>query len=100
MISQNEVHLAGWLVNDAVVGYTKDNREVAIFTMVTYRDNDREKREYHRVISLRNASEIGILKSGEGVHVWGTLHTRTYTTKDGIEKAVTEIIAHNVTMEM
>lgn len=100
MISQNEVHLAGWLVNDAVVGYTKDNREVAIFTMVTYRDNDREKREYHRVVSLRNASEIGILKSSEGVHVWGTLHTRTYTTKDGIEKAVTEIIAHNVTMEM
>lgn len=37
MISQNEVHLAGWLVNDAVVGYTKDNREIAIFTMVTYR---------------------------------------------------------------
>lgn len=60
----------------------------------------REASEWHRVVCMGRLAEIAdqYLRKGSQVYIEGSIHTRKWTDKDGIEKYSTEIKAHSLQM--
>jgi len=59
-----------------------------------------EKTEWHRLVFFNRLAEIvgQYLRKGSKVYVEGSLRTRKYTDKNGIERYVTEIIVNEMSM--
>ena len=106
MNSVNKVILVGNLTRDPELRKTEHNKAVCSFGLATNRNwttetgKKREEPEYHRVVAWEKLAEFcsKYLRKGRKVYVEGRLHTRSYTAKDGTEKAATEIVVDDLVL--
>ncbi|MRD46695.1 single-stranded DNA-binding protein [Caenimonas koreensis] len=107
MASVNKVIIVGNLGRDPEMRTFPSGDRVAnvtIATTDTWKDKNtgekKEATEWHRVVFNGRLAEIvgEYLKKGSQVYVEGSLRTRKWTDKDGIEKFTTEIRADEMKM--
>jgi single-strand DNA-binding protein len=107
MASVNKVILVGNLGRDPEVRTFPSGDRVANVTIATtdkWKDKQsnemREATEWHRVVFNGRLAEIveQYLRKGAQIYVEGSLRTRKWTDKDGIEKYTTEIPADQMQM--
>ena len=99
MASVNKVILVGNLGADPEVRYLPSGEAVVnlrLATTDTWKDkegNKQEATEWHRVSFFGRQAEVcgQYLKKGSQIYVEGSIRTRKYTDKDGVEKYATEI---------
>lgn len=99
MASVNRVILVGNLGRDPEIRYLPDGQAVANLAVATtdkYKDKSgaiQEATEWHRVSFFGRTAEVAgqYLKKGSQVYIEGSIRTRKYTDKDGVEKYATEI---------
>lgn len=104
-MSINKVILVGNVGQDPEIRTTGDGREIASFSLATsesWKDKNtgekRDKTEWHRLV-IFSQGLVGIAKSyvkkGTKLYVEGSLQTRKWTDKDGVEKYTTEVVLQN-----
>ncbi len=104
-MSINKVILVGNVGQDPEIRSTQDGREIASFSIATsesWKDKStgekKEKTEWHRIVVFSQGL-VGIVKSyvkkGAKLYVEGSLQTRKWTDKDGVEKYTTEVVLQN-----
>ncbi len=107
MASVNKVIIVGNLGRDPETRYMPSGDAVTNITVATtdrYKDKQsgemKEATEWHRISFFGKLAEIvgQYLKKGSQVYVEGSLRTRKYTDKDGVEKFATEIRADTMQM--
>jgi len=107
MASVNKVIIVGNLGRDPETRYLPSGDAVTSITVATtdkWRDKTsnemKEQTEWHRISFFGRLAEIAAqyLKKGSQVYVEGSLRTRKYTDKDGIEKYATDIRADSMQM--
>jgi single-strand DNA-binding protein len=107
MASVNKVILVGNLGRDPEVRTFPSGDRVANVTIATtdkWRDKQsnemREATEWHRIVFNGRLAEIveQYLRKGSQIYVEGSLRTRKWTDKDGVEKFTTEIRADQMQM--
>lgn len=94
----------GNLAADPELRETTTGKAVANFSLATnrqWKDESGKKisaTDYHRVVAWRRLGEITgeFLKKGAAIYLEGSLQNRSYKTKDGDTKYLTEIIANNI----
>ena len=99
MASVNKVILVGNLGRDPEMRYLPSGEAVANLAIATtdkFKDKSGqmvEATEWHRVSFFGRTAEVcgQYLKKGSQVYVEGSIRTRKYTDKDGVEKYATEI---------
>ena len=103
----NKVILIGNLGNDPEVRYTPNGNAVANITLATstsWRDKQtgelQERTEWHRIAFFNRLAEIvgEYLHKGSKVYVEGSLRTRKWQDKSGVDRYTTEIIANEMHM--
>lgn len=100
----NNINLLGNLTKDPDVRYTKTGRAVATFTLActnTYMDSatneTKEQTAFINCVAWGKLGEsVGNLRKGSPCFVNGRLQTRSYKTKEGDSKYITEVIANFV----
>ena len=101
----NKVILVGNVGQEPEIRTTNDGREIATLSLATsesWKDKSsgekREKTEWHRVV-IFSQGLVGIVKNyvkkGSKLYLEGSLSTRKWTDKEGIEKYTTEIVLQN-----
>lgn len=99
--SVNKVILIGNLGKDPEVRSMGDGKKVANLSLATsesWKDKStgerKEKTEWHRISIFGSLADIAerFLKKGSKVYVSGSLQTRKWTDKDGVEKYSTEVV--------
>ncbi|MFZ6727385.1 single-stranded DNA-binding protein [Undibacterium sp. MH2W] len=107
MASVNKVIIVGNLGKDPETRYTPSGDAMTNITVATtdsWKDKatgeKREQTEWHRITFFGKLAEIAgqYLKKGSQVYVEGSLRTRKYTDKDGVEKYATDIKADSMQM--
>ena len=107
MASVNKVILVGNLGRDPEVRTFPSGDRVANVTIATtdkWKDKQsnemREATEWHRIVFNGRLAEIveQYLRKGAQIYVEGSLRTRKWTDKDGVEKYTTEIRADQMQM--
>ena len=107
MASINKVIIVGNLGRDPEMRAFPNGDQVANITIATtdkWKDKQsgemKEATEWHRVVFNGRLAEIvgQYLRKGSQVYVEGSLRTRKWTDKDGIEKYTTEIRADQMQM--
>src|SRR4051812_22215486 len=107
MASVNKVILVGNLGRDPEMRTFPSGDRVANVTIATtdkWKDKQsgemKEATEWHRVVFNGRLAEIAgeYLRKGSQVYVEGSIRTRKYTDKDGVEKYATEIRADEMKM--
>ena len=104
-MSINKVILVGNVGQDPEIRTTGDGREIASFSLATsesWKDKStgekRDKTEWHRLV-IFSQGLVGIAKSyvkkGTKLYIEGSLQTRKWTDKDGVEKYTTEVVLQN-----
>jgi single-strand DNA-binding protein len=101
----NKVILVGNLGKDPEV-QTFDTYKKAAFSLATTehsRDregNEVQHTEWHNIVMWRGLAEIAeqFLRKGSQVYIEGKIRTRSYDSKDGQKKYVTEIQADNMVL--
>jgi single-strand DNA-binding protein len=105
--SVNKTTIVGYLGRDPDLKTFPDGGHQANITVATtdrWKDKQsgeqREATEWHRIVFNGRLAEIAAeyLRKGSQVYVEGSLRTRKYTDKDGIERYVTEIRADEMQM--
>lgn len=99
MASINKVILIGNLGKDPEVKYLPSGEAVAALNIATtekWKDKtgaQQEHTEWHRAVFFGRQAEVcgEWLKKGSSVYIEGSLKTRKYTDKQGVERVVTEI---------
>ena len=99
MASVNKVILVGNLGRDPDMRYLPSGEAVANLAIATtdkYKDKSGqmvEATEWHRVSFFGRTAEVcgQYLKKGGQVYIEGSIRTRKYTDKEGVEKYATEI---------
>lgn len=76
---------------------------LSIATSRRYKDaqgNLQEETEWHRVVCFNKSAEIArdYLKKGRQVCIEGSLRTRKFTDKTGVDRYVTEIVCNQLTL--
>lgn len=103
----NKVILIGNLGSDAEVRYTPSGSAVANLTLatsMTWRDKQsgelQERTEWHRVVFFNRLAEIvgEYLRKGSKIYIEGSLRTRKWQDKAGVDRYTTEIIANEMHM--
>lgn len=103
----NKVILIGNLGNDPEVRYTPNGNAVAnvtLATSMTWRDKQtgelQERTEWHRIVFFNRLAEIvgEYLRKGSKIYVEGSLRTRKWQDKSGIDRYTTEVIANEMHM--
>ncbi len=103
----NKVMLIGNLGADPEVRYTPNGSAVANITLatsMTWRDKQtgelQERTEWHRIVFFNRLAEIvgEYLRKGSKVYVEGSLRTRKWQDKNGVDRYTTEIIANEMHM--
>ena len=100
-MSINKVILLGNVGGDPVIRSTQDGKKIATFSLATsesWKNKNGEKQEkvqWHNVVifseGLANVVEKYI-KKGTKLFVEGSLQTRKWKDKSGVEKYITEIV--------
>lgn len=107
MASINKVIIVGNLGGDPETRYLPSGDAVTTISVATtdrYKDKQtgeqREATEWHRISFFGKLAEIAgqYLKKGSQVYVEGSLRTKKYTDKDGIERYATGIRADTMQM--
>ena len=106
MASVNKVILVGNLGRDPEVRYLPSGEAVvnlALATTDSWKDKDGNKQEateWHRVSFFGRQAEVcgQYLKKGSQIYVEGSIRTKKYTDKDGVEKFSTEIRGERMQM--
>jgi single-strand DNA-binding protein len=107
MASVNKVIIVGNLGRDPETRYTSSGDalcNIAVATTDKWKDKQtgeqKEQTEWHRVSFFGKLAEIAgqYLRKGSQVYIEGSLRTRKYTDKDGVEKYSTEIRADSMQM--
>ena len=105
--SVNKVILVGNLGKDPEVRNNQSGGKIVNITLATSETwNDRasgerkERTEWHRVVFFGRLAEIAgeYLKKGSQVYIEGSIRTRKYNDKDGVERYATEIVANEMQM--
>jgi single-strand DNA-binding protein len=99
MASVNKVILVGNLGRDPEMRYLPSGEAVVNLALATtdkFKDKSgemKEATEWHRISFFGRTAEVcgQYLKKGSQIYVEGSLRTRKYTDKDGVEKYATEI---------
>jgi len=103
---RNSVTLIGNLGKDPEIrnfGTGKMKVTFSLATKDTYRNQKGEKvteTQWHNIVAWGHMAEIAseFLKKGQEIAIEGRLAYRTYETKKGEKRFVTEITAHEVVM--
>ncbi len=107
MASVNKVILVGNLGKDPETRYVPNGDAVTNITIATtdsWKDKatgeKKEATEWHRVVFFRKLAEIAgqYLKKGSSVYIEGSLKTRKWQDKDGMDRYTTEIVADTMQM--
>ena len=107
MASLNKVQLIGNLGRDPETRFLPSGEAVANLAIATtdkWTDKQsgekREATEWHKVSFFGKLAEIAgqYLVKGSSIYIEGSLHTRKYTDKDGVEKYSTEIKGQSMQM--
>ncbi len=107
MASVNKVIIVGNLGRDPETRYMPSGdamTTIAVATTDSWKDKTsgekKEQTEWHRITFFGKLAEIAgqYLKKGSQVYIEGSLRTRKYTDKDGIEKYATDIKADTMQM--
>lgn len=100
MASVNKVIIIGNLGRDPEIRYMPSGDAIAtlaVATTDTWKDKTtgekKEQTEWHRINFFGRTAEVcgQYLKKGSSVYVEGSLRTRKYVDKDGVEKYATDI---------
>lgn len=102
MSSVNKALIIGNLARDPEIKATKDGKEIANLTIATsesWKDKNsgerKEKTEWHRVV-VYNENLVRVLRDyahkGSKLYVEGSLQTRKWADKDGVERYTTEVV--------
>ena len=101
MSSVNKAVILGNVTATPDIRSTQDGKEIASFSVATnqkWKTKDgtpQEKVEYHRIV-IFSQGLVGIIKNyvkkGSKLYLEGSLQTRKWTDKEGVEKYTTEII--------
>lgn len=103
----NQVQIIGHLGKDPETRYLPSGDAVCNFSIATtekWKDkatgDAKEQTEWHRISTFGKLAEIcgQYLKKGSLTFVQGSIKTRKYTDKDGVEKFSTEIKADTMKM--
>lgn len=103
----NKVILVGNLGDNPIIRYTATGdavTSISIATSESWKDKTtgevKEKTEWHNITFFRKLAEIAgeYLKKGSQVYIEGSLRTRKYTDKNGIERYATEVVASELQM--
>lgn len=103
----NKVILVGHLGKDPETKYMPSGGAVTNVTIATsesWKDKTsgekQEKTEWHRVVFFNKLAEIAgeYLKKGSQVYVEGSLRTRKWQNKEGVDQYTTEIVANEMQM--
>jgi single-strand DNA-binding protein len=103
----NKVILVGNLGNDPDVRYLPSGSAVTTISVATtdnWKDKQtgerQERTEWHRVVLFNRLGEIAgeYLRKGSKVYLEGSLRTRKWQDKNGVEKYTTEIVANELQM--
>lgn len=96
----NNISLAGRLVADPELKYTTNGTSVIQFTLAVDRDYSGEQKQtdFINCVAWRHTAEFiyKYFNKGKLMILNGTLQTRKYTTQDGQNRTVFEVIANNV----
>ena len=107
MASLNKVQIIGNLGRDPETRYMPSGdamTTIAVATTESWKDKNtgekKEVTEWHRITFFGKLAEIAgqYLKKGSQVYVEGSLRTKKYTDKDGVEKYSTDIKADTMQM--
>ncbi|NMM26329.1 MAG: single-stranded DNA-binding protein [Glaciimonas sp.] len=107
MASVNKVIIVGNLGRDPEMRYMPSGDAIATIAVATtdsWKDKatgeKKEATEWHRITAFGKLAEImgQYLKKGSQVYIEGSLKTRKYTDKDGVEKYATDIRADTMQM--
>ncbi|GAB4219854.1 MAG: hypothetical protein Fur009_7860 [Candidatus Microgenomates bacterium] len=98
--SLNRVILIGNLTRDPELKYTPAGTAVCTFGVATNRSwttsdgQTKEEVQYHRIVAWQKLAELcgKILTKGRKVYLEGRITYRNYTSKDGQQRSVTEIV--------
>lgn len=103
----NKVILIGNLGADPEVRYTPTGSAITNITVATneaWRDKQsgetQERTEWHRVALFNRLAEVAgeYLRKGSKVYIDGSLRTRKWQDKNGVDRYTTEIIANEMQM--
>jgi single-strand DNA-binding protein len=107
MASVNKVIIVGNLGRDPEIRYMPSGEAVAtlaVATTDTWKDKTtgekKTQTEWHRINFFGRTAEVcgQYLKKGSAVYVEGSLRTRKYTDRDGVEKYATDIKGDSMQM--
>jgi single-strand DNA-binding protein len=103
----NKVILIGNLGNDPEVRYMPSGGAVTTISLATseaWKDKstgeNQERTEWHRVVFFNRLAEIAgeYLRKGSKVYVEGSLRTRKWQDKSGVDRYTTEIVGSEMQM--
>ena len=103
----NKVILVGILGQDPETRYMPSGgavTNITVATSETWKDKQsgqpQERTEWHRVVFFNRLAEIAgeYLKKGSKVYLEGSLRTRKWQNKDGVDQYTTEIVAAEMQM--
>jgi single-strand DNA-binding protein len=103
---KNKVQLIGNLGNDPEIINLESGKRLAKFTIATnesYKNNKGEKvtdTQWHNVIAWGKTAEIieKYVTKGKEVAIEGKLTSRSYETKDGEKRYITEVVCNELLM--
>jgi single-strand DNA-binding protein len=103
MRSINKVTLMGNIGRDAETKFTPNGVSRSVFSLATsrrWKDQKsgewKEETDWHNVVLWKSENLANYLLKGKQVYVEGRLQTRSYETKNGEKKYVTEVVAHEL----
>jgi single-strand DNA-binding protein len=103
MRSVNKVILLGNIGRDAETKFTPNGTARATFSVATsrrWKDQKsgewKEETDWHNVVLWRSENLSNYLTKGKQVYIEGRLQTRSYETKSGEKRYVTEVIAQEL----
>jgi single-strand DNA-binding protein len=103
---RNKVQLIGNLGNNPEIIILESGKKVAKFSIATnenYKNTQGEKvtdTQWHNVVAWNKTAEIieKYFEKGNEVAVEGKLTSRTYETKEGDKRYITEVVCNEVLM--
>lgn len=103
---RNKVQLIGNLGNDPEIITLESGKKLAKFSLATnenYKDADGQKQtktDWHNLIMWNKTAEIAekYLQKGKEIAIEGKLTNRSYETKEGEKRYITEVLVNELLM--
>ena len=103
---RNKVQLIGNLGNDPEIITLESGQKLAKFSLATnenYKDSDGQKQtktDWHNLIAWGKTADIveKYITKGKEIAIGGKLTNRSYETKEGEKRYVTEVVVNEILM--